>query len=61
MQGSRDGLACFLTEHAGDCPVGGLVHFYVPNVDDMTSTPNSKAAEYQSTRRPTKAFRASAI
>ena len=33
MQVSRHGLACFLTEHAGDCPVGGLVHFYVPDVD----------------------------
>ena len=34
MQVSRDGLAFFLTEHAGDCPVGGLLHLYVPSVDD---------------------------
>lgn len=34
MQVSRDGLALFLSEHTGDCPVGGLVHLYVPDVDD---------------------------
>jgi catechol 2,3-dioxygenase-like lactoylglutathione lyase family enzyme len=33
MQVSRDGMAFFLTEHKGDCPVGGLVHLYVPDVD----------------------------
>jgi uncharacterized glyoxalase superfamily protein PhnB len=33
MQISRDGMALFLTEHSGDCPVGGLVHFYVADVD----------------------------
>lgn len=33
MQVSRDELAFFLTEHRGDCPVGGLVHLYVPDVD----------------------------
>lgn len=33
MQVSRDGLGVFLTEHTGDCPVGGLVHLYVPDVD----------------------------
>jgi catechol 2,3-dioxygenase-like lactoylglutathione lyase family enzyme len=33
MQVSRDGLAFFLTEHTGDCPVGGLIHIYVSNVD----------------------------
>ena len=30
---NRDGMVLFLTEHTGDCPVGGLVHFYVPDVD----------------------------
>ena len=34
MQVSRDGMAIYLSQHAGDCQVGGLVHFYVPNVDD---------------------------
>jgi catechol 2,3-dioxygenase-like lactoylglutathione lyase family enzyme len=29
----RDGMTVFLTEHSGDCPPGGLVHFYVPDVD----------------------------
>jgi catechol 2,3-dioxygenase-like lactoylglutathione lyase family enzyme len=32
MQVSRDGLALFLTEHAG-IALWGLVHFYVPDVD----------------------------
>jgi catechol 2,3-dioxygenase-like lactoylglutathione lyase family enzyme len=32
-QVSRDGMAFFLTEHTGDCSVGGLVHLYVPDVD----------------------------
>jgi catechol 2,3-dioxygenase-like lactoylglutathione lyase family enzyme len=26
-------MTVFLTEHKGDCSVGGLVHFYVPDVD----------------------------
>ena len=33
MQVSRDGLSLYLTEHAGDRQVGGLVHLYVPDVD----------------------------
>ena len=28
-----DGMRIFLTEHTGDCQFGGLVHFYVPDVD----------------------------
>ena len=47
MQVSRNGLALFLTEHAGDCPVGGLVHFYVPDVDAWY-------AEFQSKGVPVK-------
>jgi catechol 2,3-dioxygenase-like lactoylglutathione lyase family enzyme len=31
---ARDGMQIFLTEHTGDCQFGGLVHFYVPNVDE---------------------------
>ncbi|MGH9847416.1 MAG: glyoxalase superfamily protein, partial [Blastocatellia bacterium] len=30
---SRDGLSFYLTEHTGDCQVGGLVFLYVPDVD----------------------------
>jgi catechol 2,3-dioxygenase-like lactoylglutathione lyase family enzyme len=30
---SRDGMEINLSEHAGDCEIGGLVHFYVPDVD----------------------------
>jgi hypothetical protein len=29
MQVPRDGLAFFLTEHTGDCSVGGLVRLFV--------------------------------
>ena len=32
-QVSREGLAFFLTEHTGDCPVGGLIHLYIADVD----------------------------
>ena len=30
---SRDGMEIFLTEHTGDGEFGGLVHFYVADVD----------------------------
>ena len=33
MQVSRDNLTFFLTAHTGDCPVGGLLHLYVQDVD----------------------------
>ncbi len=33
MSITRDGLELYLTEHAGDCEVGGLVHLYVADVD----------------------------
>ena len=42
MQVSRDGLAFFLTEHTGDCPVGGLIHLYVPDVDAWFAELNGK-------------------
>lgn len=29
-----DGMEINLTEHTGDCEFGGLVHFYIPDVDD---------------------------
>jgi catechol 2,3-dioxygenase-like lactoylglutathione lyase family enzyme len=29
----RDGMRIFLSQHTGDCQVGGLVHFYVADVD----------------------------
>lgn len=31
---ARDRMELFLAEHTGDCQFGGLVHFYVPNVDE---------------------------
>jgi catechol 2,3-dioxygenase-like lactoylglutathione lyase family enzyme len=33
MQVTRDGLTLYLSQH-GDCQAGGLVHLYVPNVDE---------------------------
>ena len=30
----RNGMEIYLTEHSGDCQFGGLVHFYVGNVDE---------------------------
>lgn len=33
VQVSRDGMRMYLTQHAGDCDVPGLVYLYVPNVD----------------------------
>jgi catechol 2,3-dioxygenase-like lactoylglutathione lyase family enzyme len=30
---SRDGLSLYLSQHAGDCQVGGLVFLNVPDVD----------------------------
>ena len=29
----RDGMEIYLTEHTGDCQVGGLVHFIMADVD----------------------------
>ena len=29
---ARDGMRLYLSEHAGDCQVGGLVHFIIPDV-----------------------------
>jgi catechol 2,3-dioxygenase-like lactoylglutathione lyase family enzyme len=33
MSLARDGMQIYLTEHRGDCQVGGLVHFVVEDVD----------------------------
>lgn len=32
---TRDGLSLFLTEHRGDCQVGGAVYFVVDDVDAL--------------------------
>ena len=34
FQLTRAGQTIFITEHSGDCDVGGAVYFLVPNVDD---------------------------
>lgn len=33
MSVSRDGMQIYLSQHAGDCRVGGLVHFVIADVD----------------------------
>lgn len=47
VQVSRDGLAFFLSEHSGDCQVGGLVHLYVPDVDAWFSEFRQKGIPVQ--------------
>ncbi|GAC1471820.1 MAG: glyoxalase superfamily protein [Isosphaeraceae bacterium] len=33
LQVSRDGMLFYLSEHKGDCQVGGLLHLHVDDVD----------------------------
>ncbi len=33
MAVARDGMQIYLTEHSGDCQVGGLVHFLIEDVN----------------------------
>lgn len=42
VQMTKDEMTIYLTEHTGDCQVGGLVHFFVPNVDIWYSELKSK-------------------
>ncbi|MFD2115399.1 glyoxalase superfamily protein [Paenibacillus yanchengensis] len=34
VQISKDDMIIYLTEHTGDCQVGGLIHLFVPDVDE---------------------------
>jgi catechol 2,3-dioxygenase-like lactoylglutathione lyase family enzyme len=34
LQLSREGMTFYLSQHAMDCAVGGLIHFFVDRVDD---------------------------
>ena len=56
MQVSRDGLAIYLTEHADDAPIGGLVHIFV--AESHAGTPTSAEGERRSRNRRTSASRA---
>ena len=38
MSIALDGMRLYLSEHSGDCQVGGLVHFVVSDVDALHST-----------------------
>lgn len=35
-------MTIYLTEHTGDCQVGGLIHFFVPDVDSWYDELKSK-------------------
>lgn len=37
MQLTRQGQTIFLTEHTGDCQVGGAVYFKVPDVEEFAT------------------------
>ena len=37
MSVALDGMRLYLSEHSGDCQVGGLVHFVVSDVDSLHS------------------------
>lgn len=39
---SKDDMTLYLTEHTGDCQVGGLIHFFVPDVDSWYNEIKSK-------------------
>jgi len=40
----RDGMRIYLSQHKGDCQVGGLVHFMIPDVDAWHAEFQSKGA-----------------
>jgi predicted enzyme related to lactoylglutathione lyase len=47
MQVSRDGLTLYLTQHRGDCQVGGLVHLFVPDVEKWYAELTAKGVAVQ--------------
>lgn len=46
----RDGMQIYLTEHSGDCQVGGLVHFVIADVDGWHAEFKQRGAKV--TQRP---------
>jgi catechol 2,3-dioxygenase-like lactoylglutathione lyase family enzyme len=42
---TRDGLSIFLTEHAGDCQVGGAAYFVFDNVDFILHRDSQKRCQ----------------
>jgi catechol 2,3-dioxygenase-like lactoylglutathione lyase family enzyme len=42
---SRDGLSLFLTEHSGDCQVGGAAYIIVDDVDDLFREISARGAK----------------
>lgn len=47
MQITRAGMSIYLSEHSGDCQVGGLVHFFVSDVDGWFHEFQSKGVPIQ--------------
>lgn len=54
LQVSRDGMTLYLSQHAMDCAVGGLVHLFVDHVDDWHAELRGKgvAVELPPTDQP---------
>jgi catechol 2,3-dioxygenase-like lactoylglutathione lyase family enzyme len=54
LQVSRDGMTLYLSQHAMDCAVGGLVHLFVDRVDDWHAELGGKgvAVELPPTDQP---------
>lgn len=50
LQLTREGQTIFLTEHSGDCEVGGAIYFIVPNIDDCYTL--FKPNKIQTTEKP---------
>lgn len=42
VQITKDEMTMYLTEHTGDCQIGGLIHLFVPNVDNWYNELKSK-------------------
>src|SRR5262249_56956333 len=40
----RDDMRLYLSQHSGDCQVGGLVHFVIPDVDSWPAEFRSRGA-----------------
>lgn len=45
FQITREGQTIFLTEHTGDCELGGAVYFVVPDVDALAASFQARGLE----------------
>lgn len=47
FQITREGQTIFLTEHTGDCEVGGAVYFVVPDVDAVAASFRARGVQIE--------------